>query len=285
MKVQATLAVLAAVLAAASSACSADAGTAPPPQGSTAKPAPAVGLSVDDILERNLAALGGKEKLRALKSLRFEATEQTGTQSVPLLVYWKRPDRLRVEAPEEGLLKIQAFDGTRAWSTYPELPGFEAQFLDGAEQDALRDQADLVEGPTFDYVAKGNRVELLGKESLNNRDAWRLELTTARGEVRMLWFDCASFLEVREERVQTSGDRRITTDSMLSDFRPAGGVLFAHRVESRSRISGGGVPERAGEPSVFTIQKLEVDVDLPDSLFALPPAAAPAASAPAPSQP
>lgn len=285
MKVDALLAVLAVVLAGAGSACSADSGTAPPLRSAKAATAPASGLSADDILERNLAALGGKERLRALKTLRFEATEQTGAKSVPLKVFWKRPDRLRVEAPEEGLLKIQAFDGTRAWSTYPDLPGFETQYLDGPEQDALRDQADLVEGPTFDYAAKGNRVELLGRERLDDRDVWRLELTTARGEVRLLWFDCTSFLEVREERVQSSGERRMTTESNLSDYRPAGGVLFAHRVESRSRVSGGGAAESSGEPSVFTIQRLEVDVDLPDSLFAPPPAAAAPPPAPAPALP
>lgn len=286
MKVQTTLAILTVVLAAAGSACSADSSTPLAPPEGTAASAAAAAISADDILERNLAALGGRERIGSIKTLRFEAIEQTGGKSAPVRVSWKRPDRLRVEAPEEGLLKVQAFDGTQAWSTYPELPGFETQLLEGPERDALRDQADLVEGPTFDYAAKGNRIELLGKERLEDGDAWRLQLTTARGEVRMLWFDCASFLQVREERVQTSGDRRITTESNLSDFRPAGGILFAFRVESRARIAGGGAPESAGEPSVFTIQKLEIDVELPDSLFAAPTAAAsPAPAVPAPAQP
>ncbi len=242
--------------------------------------------TADEILERNLAALGGRAKVSAVRSLRLEATQgSAGTAggSVPVTIYWKRPDRIRIESPEEGLAKVVAFDGTTAWSTYPELPGFEAQVLDGAERDSLREQADLVDGPTLDYAAKGNHVELAGQEELATGKAWKLLLTTAQGEVRTLWFDCESYLEVREERTQKVAGQEVTTVSLLSDFRPAGGILFARRSESRPRQPGG-PPEGTGEPTVFSIQRLELDVEIPDSLFALPgppPAPAPAPAGPA----
>ena len=262
MKFTATLAVLAGLLAAACATAQAD--PTPP--------------TADDILERNFAALGGREKLRAVRTVRFEATQQAGGQSTPTKVYWKRPDRLRIEVPDEGLIKVVAFDGATAWSTYPQLPGFETEVLEGPARDSLREQADLVEGPTFDYAAKGHHVELVGKEKVGAGEAWRLLLTTAKGELRTFWFDCASFLEVREERTQSSDGKEVTTVSDLSDFQPAKGILFAHRVESRVRAAGDG-PEGSGEPSVFTIQKLELDVDLEDSLFAMP-ATTPAPEAP-----
>jgi len=246
--------------------------------GAGAPAAPAT-PSADEILERNFAALGGKDRIRSLRTLSFEGTDQAGGKSVPVRVYWKRPDRLRIEAPEQGLDKVQAFDGESAWSTYPGLPGFRPEKLPSAARDALRDQADLVEGPTFDYAAKGNKVELLGKEKLADGEAWRLQLTLANGEVRMLWFDCASELQVREERSQTQGDRVLTTESALSDFRPAGGILFAHRVETRFRVAIGGAPAAFGEPSVFTIEKIATDSELPDSLFAFPLPVAPAPAA------
>lgn len=246
--------------------------------GAGAPAAPAT-PSADEILERNFAALGGKEKIRALRTLSFEGTDQAGGQSVPVKVYWKRPDRLRIEAPEQGLDKVQAFDGENAWSTYPGLPGFQPERLEGAARDAFRDQADLVEGPTFGYAAKGHRIELLGKEKLADGEAWRLQLTLASGEVRTLWFDCASDLQVREERTQTQGERVLDTEMTLSDFRPAGGILFAHRVETRFRVAVGGAPAAFGEPSVFIIEKIATDSELPDSLFAFPLPVKPAPAA------
>lgn len=243
----------------------------------TAPAAPAA-LSADTILERNFTALGGREKIHAVRSLRLEATQSAGEKRLPLRIYWKRPDRLRIEARDEGLDALQVFDGEKAWFTYPALPGFEIQFLEGAEREALRAQADLVEGPTFDYAAKGHRVELVAREKLPGTeiDAWRLLLTTAQGEVRTLWFDTSSMLQVREERRERRGDKEAVIEANLSDFRPAGGILFAHRVEERLFIGG----EAQGVPSVVTIEKLELDLDLPDALFALP--AAPPAAPPGP---
>ncbi len=237
-------------------------------QSAPSAPSAPSGPSADAILERNFAALGGKERIHAVRTLRLEATQSAGSKSVPLKILWKRPDRLRIEVPDDGLDMLQVFDGERAWYTYPALPGFEVQFLDGAEREAMRAQADLVDGPTLDYAAKGHRVELLGQEKLPGTatDAWRLQLTTAQGEVRTLWFDSSSALQVREERRQQRGDKEVVIESSLSDFRPVGGILFAHHVEERLFVGG----EAQGVPSVVTIQKLELDLELPDALFALP---------------
>ena len=108
-----------------------------------------------------------------------------------------------------------------------------------------------------------------------------------------LWFDAATFLQVREERREFRPDGDVRIESTLSDFRAVGGLLFAHRVESRATPDkpapdpavGGSGPGRPAEVSVFSIQKLEVDGNVPDALFALPepePAPAPPASAPGP---
>lgn len=251
-----------------------------------APPAAPPGLSADEILERNFAAVGGRAKIRALATMRFEGIDRSAGQSARVKVFWKRPDRIRIEVPEQGLDKVQAFDGENAWSIYPGLAGFPAERMVGVGRDTLRDQADLVEGPTFDYAAKGNRIELVGKEKLAEGEAWLLQLTLASGEVRMLWFDCASFLQVREERTQTVGERVLTIETTMADFRPVGGVLFAHRVETHFRSAGGGAAASHGETSVFTIEEITANVELPDSLFALPAATpAPGAATPSPSEP
>jgi len=229
--------------------------------------------TADDILEGNFAALGGKATLRAVRTLRLEATQKTGDETVALTIYWKRPDKLRIESPVQGLATVQVFDGATAWYTYPELTGFAAELLSGAALESLRAQADLLEGPTFDYTAKGHRVELLGKEKLPGGDAWRLLLTTAKGDVRTLWFDCASRLQIREERKELREGREVAIESRLSDFRAVGGILFAHRVEERVQAVGKADGEGTAALSTFTIQKLELDGDVPDALFAMPAAA------------
>ena len=243
----------------------------------------ATAQTADEILERNFAALGGRAKLRAVRTLRLEATQVTGDKSVPLKTYWKRPDKLRIESAVDGLDVLQVFDGEKGWYTYSALPGFGVEYFTDLPLQALQAQADLLEGPTFDYAAKGHRVELIGKEKLNGGEAWRLLLTTAKGEVRTLWFDTNSMLQIREERKELREGLEVTIESTLSDFRPVGGILFAHRVEERMQALGKAGGETSVEKkkaiSIFTIQKLELDADVPDSLFNLPAPAEPSQSA------
>lgn len=280
MRLKATCALLTGLLAAGATAGQGVPAVAAAPAVSAAAAAAAVPaeISADDILERNFAALGGRERLRAVRTLRLEASQSAGDRTDSLRVLWKRPDRLRIEAPEGGLDTLQVFDGERAWFTYPALPGFGVQVLEGAARDALRAQADLVEGSTFDYAAKGHRVELLGREKLEGTgtEAWRLLLTTAQGDVRTLWIDAATFLQVREQRREFRAEGDVVIETDLHDFRAVGGILFAHRLESRLLPPGPDARKAGAALSVFTISKLELDVDIPDALFEPPAGPAPA---------
>ena len=50
-----------------------------------------------------------------------------------------------------------------------------------------------------DYVNRGTRVELVGVENVEGHEAYKLKLTTKIGQVRNLWVDAETFLEVKIE--------------------------------------------------------------------------------------
>jgi zinc protease len=67
------------------------------------------------LLDKAIAAKGGLEKLRAIKSIVARQTQAShrpdGETQIETTNYIQYPDRFRVEAPD----LVQAFDGTRAW--------------------------------------------------------------------------------------------------------------------------------------------------------------------------
>jgi zinc protease len=72
-----------------------------------------------DLIDRAIAAKGGLERLRAIKSItavtEAQMTTPEGTISAQTTTYLEYPDRMRVETklPEGDI--VQTFDGTRAW--------------------------------------------------------------------------------------------------------------------------------------------------------------------------
>ena len=96
-------------------------------QTSTQNPAPrtqndtraSAGGDARDVIDRAIAAKGGLERLRAIKSIsavtEAQMTTPEGTVTAETTTYLEYPDRMRVETKlAEGEI-VQTFDGARAW--------------------------------------------------------------------------------------------------------------------------------------------------------------------------
>ena len=55
-----------------------------------------------------------------------------------------------------------------------------------------------MDGPLVNYKDKGSSLELVGKEKLNGRDVYNLTITLKEGQVRNIYLDARTFLEVKE---------------------------------------------------------------------------------------
>ena len=78
-------------------------------------PQPEDGARAVALLDRAIAAKGGLEKLRALKTIVAKQTQSSqrpeGETMIETTNYIQYPDRFRIEAPE----LIQGYDGSRSW--------------------------------------------------------------------------------------------------------------------------------------------------------------------------
>ena len=50
----------------------------------------------------------------------------------------------------------------------------------------------------MDYKAKGHTVELVGKEKVEGTDAYKLKVTLKNGDVRYIYLDAETYLEIRD---------------------------------------------------------------------------------------
>jgi outer membrane lipoprotein-sorting protein len=232
---------------------------------------PATAQTLDEILDQHFAAQGGRDKLAAVQSAKITLRQQAGGQEVPLTMYWKRPNKMRMEITYQGMVGIQAYDGASAWQVMPFLGKTDPEGMTGDDLKAVEEQADLIEGPLFNWKEKGNTVELLGKESVEGTEAWKLRLTSKSGDVTYYYFDVESMLQIRAEGKRKRGDQEIEFESSLGDYKEVGGLVFAHSIEQR--------PKGAPAGATYTIDKIELDVPIDDAVFAMP--AKPAAPTPA----
>jgi hypothetical protein len=224
---------------------------------------PAFPQTADEVIARYIQARGGLARLKAVNTLRMTGRMSVGPGvEVPITLEKKRPSRLRLEMTVQGYPALQVYDGHDAWGI-PPRPGQKPQRMPAEAVPQLAAQADM-DGPLVDYRAKGHKVELLGQEKVDGEKTWKLRVILASGSVETYFLDVGSGLLVRIEGSQKVGSETIQGETLLEDYREAGGVLWPHRVRSGEV----GVPDK----QVLTVEKVEVNPPIADSRFQMPAA-------------
>ncbi|HXY40123.1 MAG TPA: hypothetical protein VEQ10_10645 [Vicinamibacteria bacterium] len=230
--------------------------------------AAAPGLTADEVIARSVEAQGGLLGIRAVRTVRMTGSMSGGGMNVPMILEFARPSRVRAEQTVRGQRAVQGYDGRQAWGIAPGGRSAEALPAEAARQMAQR--ADF-EGPLVDYKAKGSQAELVGRERLEQGEAYRIKLTHADGQSEFYLVDARSFLLVRVEAKRTVQGRTIEGETRLSDYRESGGWKWPMVIDNSVK----GMPEQT-----ITFSKVEVNPPIESSRFRMPAAAVPGGSRP-----
>jgi outer membrane lipoprotein-sorting protein len=217
--------------------------------------------SVDDIVNKSIDARGGLDKLKAITTISMTGTATIGPGiQAPVTVKQKRPSAVRMEFTIQGKALVQATDGKSPWMINPFEGSSDPQTMPADDAKDLDEQADI-DGPLVDYKAKGNTVELVGKEDLEGSQVYKLKLTRKSGDVEYLYLDAGTYLEVKETNKRMQQGQEITIDTFMSNYKPVAGVLFPYSIEAKQ----GGTTQFQ-----VTIDTVEVNKPVEDSIFKMP---------------
>jgi outer membrane lipoprotein-sorting protein len=232
--------------------------------------APLSAATLDEVLAKHFEALGGKDKIAAVKSARMVAKQVMGPQEIPATILWKRPNKVRMEFTLQGMTGVQSYDGTTGWMVMPFLGKKDPEQMSGDDLKDIIEQADLIEGPLFNWKEKGHTVELLGEDTVEGTPAWKLKLTRDNGDVSTIWLDKEAYVEIKMESKRKRGEQEIELETSLGDYKEVGGLMFPHSIESKPK----GAPQGAN----VTVQSIELNPEIDDATFTMPkPAPAEAA--------
>ena len=161
---------------------------------------------------------------------------------------------------------VRVYDGkSSGWANNPF--GGKMNPDDMTEEDLrnIHEEADF-DGPLVDYKQKGNKIELVGKEKLKDKDVWRVKLTTKNGDVRFYLYDADSFLLSKWEGKRRYADKEMPVETFFSDYRDVNGLRFPFELDSGS--------SEADISQKITIENIELNPEINDAEFAKPPAPA-----------
>lgn len=222
----------------------------------------------EPIVEKNVAARGGSSAWRAVKSMSMSGSLEAGKPrdpvklamayarpekevkaqarmallhgsessvekpvQLPFVMEMQRPRKTRVEIRFHGQTAVQVFDGTQGWKVRPFLGRHDVEPYNPEEMRVAVQQTDL-DGPLIDYGVKGNRVELLGTEPVEGRDAYKLKVASRTGEIRQVWVDSQTFLDVMIDGTRKMDGKLRAVQTYLRDYKAVDGLMIPHVLET-----------------------------------------------------
>jgi outer membrane lipoprotein-sorting protein len=234
--------------------------------------------TVDELIAKNLEARGGKAKIKAVQSVRMTGKMLLGQgMEAPFTLEMVRPKKVRMEFTFQGMTGIQAYDGKNGWMVMPFMGKKEPEPIAGDDLKEMDDQADF-EGPLVDYKDKGHQVELVGKADVEGTPAYKLKVTKKNGDVQFIYLDAEQYLELKAEGKQKVRGQEVEGETTLGDYKEVNGLIFPFSIHSKPKDGP------AGAGMTMTIDKIELNTEVPASRFVMPKAEKPA-EAPAPPKP
>ena len=224
-------------------------------------PRSAPAQTVDEVIAKNIQAHGGLDKIRAMNTLRNSGKINFGSIRATLLQENKRPDKVREEVGIQGLAQVQAYDGKVSWQVSPFEGRKDPQLMTAEDAKSLLVDADI-EGPLVDYRGKGHKAELMGHDSVEGTDCFKVRLAMKNGDVRYYYLDADSFLELKLEIQSTVRGTLQENESYFGDYEQVNGVYFPFAIEQAQKGSS--------QRQKISVDKIEVNAPIDDSRFVMP---------------
>ena len=131
--------------------------------------------TADEIIAKHIEAIGGKDKLGAITSVRMENTMRVMDNDAPSTIVIVNGKGYRTESDFNGQKMVQVYTDKGGWAINPFAGATEPQAMPDEQYKSGAGQLYIV--PLLNYAARGDKAELLGQEKVGSVNAYKIKVT------------------------------------------------------------------------------------------------------------
>ncbi|WP_299767184.1 outer membrane lipoprotein-sorting protein [uncultured Dokdonia sp.] len=226
--------------------------------------------TADEIIANYLENTGGEDAWKAVKGIKMTGFIKVQGLEIPITQIQMTDGRNYGVADFQGQkFYFDVFDGETLWSTNQTSMKAEKSDTESAENRKL-DSNDFPD-QFLNYKKKGYTLELLGKETIEGTETFKIKLTKEpikvdgqeAPNVVFVYFDTENFVPIVEEREIPSGPAKgQIASTKYSDYTEYNGLYFATSIVSGLKGQPGG--------QEIAIKNIDFDPEVTDDMFAFP---------------
>ena len=217
--------------------------------------------SLDDIINQYIAARGGIDKFHSIISISFEGTREMMGNEVQVKVTKIQGKLSRTDFEFGGNMGYTIITPDKGWAYIP----MRSDKPDPIPEDRLKSMQNELDiaGPLVDYKSKGYQATLQGKETINGKECYKIQLNAVDGKESLYFIDTKTNLLLQSRQTAESNGRNTgkedqETITNYSDYKDFGGVLFPQTIGTKGAGMGAGS---------MTFDKIEVNISVDEKLY------------------
>jgi outer membrane lipoprotein-sorting protein len=221
---------------------------------------PARAQTPDEIINKYIAATGGKDVLNQIKTVYTEEDMTIMGNPAPSLTYVVDGKGYKNLVTFNGQQIVTCYTDTAGWTINPLMGQATAAAVPADQLKIGQFQLD-VKGPLFDYAAKGNKVVLAGVEDLDGARVYKLKLTTSGNTGITLLIDSSTYYLVKTVIKLSIGGQDVEIAAALSNYQK---TPFGWVVPFTREVSYPGLTVSS------TVKKIAINQEIDPAIFAMP---------------
>ena len=185
--------------------------------------------TVDEVINKHVEALGGKEKIEKIQNVVMEGNLTVQGMQIAVTTTSVQGKLNRADINAMGMKNYDLTTDKDGWVFMP-IQGM--QKPEPKTADDLKDvKSDLdIQGSLVNYAAKGHKAELLGKEDVEGTECFKIKLTLSTGTEITYYIDPTSYMVIRQKQKKKANGQEADVVTDLSDYKDVDGVKMPFSV-------------------------------------------------------
>ncbi|WP_144665509.1 outer membrane lipoprotein-sorting protein [Dokdonia sp. Hel_I_53] len=226
--------------------------------------------TAEEIIANYFENTGGLDAWNSLEALKFEGAVKVQGMELPMTMVQTKEGKQMTMAEFQGMKFYQGvFDGETMWNTNQMTMAAEKSDAE-TTANAKLEMNDFAD-PFLNYLDKGYTVELVGKETVEGTETYKIRLTKEpimvdgkeTPSVGTYYFDTENFVPIVVEQEVSSGPMKgMVSQTKLSDYQEVEGIYFPMSITAGAKGQPGG--------QEIMIKSIEINPEVTDDMFAFP---------------
>lgn len=190
--------------------------------------------TADEVAAKVIDAMGGKDKLLTIKSVKKTGSLDIGGQKIPFNYYGVHGKAERTDYSFNGLTGFQIVMKDSGYNFNPFNGMANPERMTAEDVKLAQDELDQ-QSVLLDYTAKGHTLELMDPEDVDGVDAIQLKASLNNGKTIFFYIDPENYYVIRTKVKGISNGQEFTNISNYYNFQKTKeGILFAFVIDNIS---------------------------------------------------